>query len=86
MMSDRDEVFKGIVEVLQNDFEMDAAKLKPEARLFEDLDLDSIDAVDLIVRLQQRTGLKVRAEDFKTIKTLGDVAGVIANLAAEQGK
>ena len=69
-----------------SEFELDRAKLVPEARLFEDLDLDSIDAVDLVVRLQQQTGLKVKAEDFKAIRTLGDVADVIVKLAAEQAK
>ena len=82
----RDEIFVKIADVLAGEFELDRAKLVPEARLFEDLDLDSIDAVDLVVRLQQQTSLKVKAEDFKAIRTLGDVADVIVKLAAEQGK
>ncbi len=75
-----------IANVLEAEFEVPRAKLVPEAKLFEDLDLDSIDAVDLVVRLQQQTGLKVKAEDFKAIRTLGDVADVIVRLAAEQQK
>lgn len=82
----RDEILAQITEVLAGEFEIERAKLVPEARLFEDLDLDSIDAVDLVVRIQQQTSLKVKAEDFKSIRTLGDVADVIARLAAEQGK
>lgn len=85
-MMTREEVLKAICEVLSGEFECEPAKLTPEARLFEDLDLDSIDAVDLVVRLQQQTGLKVKAEDFKAIRTLGDVADVIVRLATEQGK
>ena len=85
-MKTKEEILKAIYDVLAGEFECDAAKLTPEARLFEDLDLDSIDAVDLIVRLQQQTGLKVKAEDFKAIRTLGDVADVIAKLAAEQAR
>ena len=85
-MKTKEEILKAICEVLASEFECDAAKLTPEARLFEDLDLDSIDAVDLVVRLQQQTGLKVRTEDFKAIRTLGDVADVIVRLAAEQAK
>lgn len=81
-----EEVFGKIADVLSGEFEIERAKLTPTARLFEDLDLDSIDAVDLIVRLQQQTGLKVSAEDFKSIRTLGDVADVIVRLAAAQGK
>ena len=82
----KEDVLGRINDVLASEFEIDRAKLVPEARLFEDLDLDSIDAVDLVVRLQQQTSLKVKAEDFKAIRTLGDVADVIVKLAAEQGK
>ena len=82
----KEDVLVRICDVLAGEFELDRAKLVPSARLFEDLDLDSIDAVDLVVRLQQQTSLKVKAEDFKTIRTLGDVADVIVRLAAEQGK
>ena len=82
----RDDILDKISDVLAGEFEIDRAKLVPEARLFEDLDLDSIDAVDLVVRLHQETSLKVSAEDFKAIRTLGDVADVIAKLAAQQGK
>lgn len=82
----KEDVLGRINDVLADEFEIDRPKLVPEARLFEDLDLDSIDAVDLVVRLQQQTSLKVKAEDFKAIRTLGDVADVIVKLAAEQGK
>ena len=85
-MKTKEEVLSAIADVLVSEFELDRAKLVQEARLFEDLDLDSIDAVDLVVRLQQQTGLKVKAEDFKAIRTLGDVADVIVKLAAEQAK
>ncbi len=85
-MKTKEEVLAAIADVLVSEFELDRAKLVPEAKLFEDLDLDSIDAVDLVVRLQQQTGLKVKAEDFKAIRTLGDVADVIVKLAAEQAK
>ena len=79
---DKDAIFNKIADVLAADFECDRAKLVPEARLFEDLDLDSIDAVDLVVRIQRETGIKVVAEDFKSIRTLGDVVDVIARLMA----
>lgn len=82
----REEVLSAIGEVLVKEFECDRAELKPEARLFEDLDLDSIDAVDLIVRLQNLTKLKVKTEDFKSIRTLGDVADVIVKLMSEQSQ
>ena len=85
-MKTKEEVLAEIKKVLVDEFELDEAKLVPEAKLFEDLDLDSIDAVDLVVRLQNITGLKVKAEDFKAIRTLGDVADVIVRLISEQQK
>lgn len=85
-MKTREEILNAICDVLVEEFECDRAALKPEARLFEDLDLDSIDAVDLIVRLQNQTQLKVKAEDFKAIRTLGDVVDVILKLMAEQAQ
>ena len=81
----KEDVLAKVYDVLAGEFELDRAKLTPDARFFEDLDLDSIDAVDLVVRLQQQTSLKVKAEDFKSIRTLGDLADVIVRLAAEQG-
>ena len=81
----REEILARVYDVLAGEFEIDRARLTPEARFFEDLDLDSIDAVDLVVRLQQQTSLKVKTEDFKSIRTLGDLADVIVRLASEQG-
>ena len=85
-MKTKEEVLAEIKKVLIDEFELDEARLVPDAKLFEDLDLDSIDAVDLVVRLQNITGLKVKAEDFKSIRTLGDVADVIVRLISEQHK
>ena len=85
-MKTKEEILAEIAEVLAGEFEIPREKLTADARLYEDLDLDSIDAVDLVVRIQQRTGIKVVAEDFKAIRTLGDVADVIAKLVAEQSK
>lgn len=85
-MKTKEDILAQISDVLVDEFEIERAKLTPEVNLFQDLDLDSIDAVDLVVRLQQQTGLKVKPEDFKAIRTLGDVADVIVRLAAEQEK
>lgn len=76
------EIEKTIRDILVADFEVDPEKLKPETNLFTELDLDSIDAVDLIVRLQQETGKKVNPEDFRQIRTLQDVVTAVAKLVA----
>ncbi len=83
-MKSYDEIFEAIRNILVAEFECEADAVTPQAALFTDLDLDSIDAVDLIVRLQNLTGLKVKAEDFRQIRTLDDVVKVIQRLIAEQ--
>ena len=79
-----EQIFNEVRDVLVKDFECDPAAIKPEAHLVNDLDFDSIDAVDLVVRLQQRTGIKVVTEDFKSIATLGDVVDVISKLLEQR--
>ena len=74
------EIEKTIKEILSADFDVDAASITPETNLFTDLDLDSIDAVDLVVRLQQETGKKVEPAEFKKIRTFGDVVAAVSKL------
>ena len=83
-MQKYDEIYQAVKDILVSDFECEAEKITPDVSLFEELDLDSIDAVDLIVRLQKITGLKVKTEDFKQIRTLDDVVRVIERLIREQ--
>ena len=71
---------KKLTSILAEDFEVDEKLITPEARLFEDLDLDSIDAVDLAVRVQQFTQKKIPPENFKQIKTINDVVNAIEEL------
>lgn len=79
---DSQQVFHTLKSTLVEQFELDPAKITPEARLQEDLDLDSIDAVDMIIKLQEITGRKVRPEDFKEVRTVADVQRVIEKLMA----
>lgn len=81
-MTDAD-IEKTIKDILVAEFECDPAVLRPETNLFTDLDLDSIDAVDLIVRLQQETKKKVNPEDFRQIRTLADVTKAVSKLVNE---
>ena len=78
------EIEKTIKEILVAEFECDPERLKPETNLFTELDLDSIDAVDLVVRLQQETKKKVNPEDFRQIRTLADVTKAVSKLVNEQ--
>ena len=75
-----EEIERTIRSILVSEFEADPAVLSRETNLFTDLDLDSIDAVDLVVRLQQETGKKVNPADFKHLRTLGDVVAAVSKL------
>ena len=57
-----------------------SVRLTPDVHLFTDLDLASIDAVDLVVRLQQETGKKVDPKSFRQIRTLRDVTTAVVQL------
>jgi acyl carrier protein len=74
------DVFKALKDTLVEQFDIEADKITPEARLYEDLDLDSIDAVDMIIKLQEITGRKISPEDFKSVRTVADVQHVIEKL------
>ncbi len=54
-------------------FELSAEVVTLEANLYQDLDIDSIDAVDLMVRLRELTGRRINPEDFKNARTVQDV-------------
>ena len=79
-MHTRDEIFKTIKDILVADFDCDETKIKMESNLVEDLDLDSIDAVDLVVKLQGIINRKVDPEDFKQIRTLQDVVNAVEKI------
>ena len=61
-------------------FDLDPEEIKPESKLFEELELDSIDAVDLVVKLQKQIGKKIMPEDFKQVRTVQDVVDVVDRL------
>lgn len=76
-MQDRDEILSAIKNIMTEMFEIDENAITLEAKLYEDLDFDSIDAVDMIVRLKEMTGKAVKAEDFKSARTIGDVVEAV---------
>jgi acyl carrier protein len=66
--------------VLAEEFEIDPEAVVPDANLYEDLDIDSIDAIDLIVRLKEITGKRIPPDKFKKVRTVGDVVIILENL------
>ena len=79
----RDEIFATLSGYLEDMFEVPQDKISLEAKLFEELDLDSIDAVDLVVKLQELTGKKIKPEQFKTVRTVGDVVDRVHDLVSQ---
>jgi acyl carrier protein len=80
----RDELFVWVADLLADMFELDRSTLTAGSNLYADLDIDSIDAVDLAVKLKQMTGKRLQPEVFKTIRTIGDVVDALACVSEEQ--
>ena len=76
----KEEIYTTLCQILETEFEIDKALLNEDANLFEDLDLDSIDAVDLAVRLQKYTDKRLSPEEFKKIRTIKDVVETLYSL------
>ena len=67
------EIFDRIVAILGDAFDIDRQTVTPQARLYEDLGIDSIDAVDLIVQLKPLVGKRMQPDAFKSVRTVQDV-------------
>ncbi len=78
----RDEIFQHLQQILLDNFEIDAARITLEASLYEDLDLDSIDAVDLVIHVQDLVGKKVGPDAFRQARTVSDVIDIVVDLLA----
>ena len=72
-MKTKQDVFNVLQQLMVKEFELEAEQVQLEAHLYEDLDLDSIDAVDLVVKLREITGKKIEPDAFKTVRTVGNV-------------
>jgi acyl carrier protein len=78
----RDEIYPWVADILHEMFELDKAKITPQADLYTDLDIDSIDAVDIAVKLKQLTGKRLQPEVFKSVRTVEDVVKALEDLLA----
>lgn len=80
LMHSEEEVFRQVKRVLAQLFELPPERIVPEANLYTDLDIDSLDAIDLILELKQITGRKVQPEQFRHVRTVGDVVTAVREL------
>lgn len=80
MVNSREAILAELQRILVEHFELDRQAITPEANLYQDLDIDSIDAVDLMVELKELTGRKLDPETFKKVRTVGDVVEAVHDL------
>ncbi len=76
-MASKKEILSRVTEILVDSFDLDPADVYPTAHLFDDLDLDSIDAIDLVVGLEEETGLEVSEEELKAIRVVQDIVDLV---------
>lgn len=77
---DDSQIYSKIKDVLVNQFEVDESIVSMDADLYEELEIDSIDAVDLMVQLTEFTGKKIPPEQFKEVRTIGNVINSLSAL------
>ncbi|MFJ3045525.1 acyl carrier protein [Herbaspirillum chlorophenolicum] len=82
----KDEIYTWIVDMLHEMFELDKTAITPQSNLYTDLDIDSIDAVDIVVKLNQMTGKRIQPDVFRTVRTVQDVVNVLATLMGSDEK
>lgn len=76
-MQSREEIFSGLCDALVELFELDRERITPDADLYTDLEIDSIDAIDLIDHIKRQTGRKLAADDFRSVRTVQDVVEAV---------
>lgn len=72
------EIFEEMKKIVAENFEIEPEKITMDSNIVTDLDMDSIDAIDMVAELQKKLGCRFSAEDFKAVKTIGDIVRVIS--------
>ena len=83
VLRNREEILVELQKLFDEMFEIEPSAIVPSAKLYDDLDIDSIDAVDLVARLRSITGKKIEAEMFKSVRTVEDVVDAVYRLVNE---
>ncbi|AHG39097.1 acyl carrier protein [Pseudomonas syringae CC1557] len=79
-MQTREDIFEILRTAMVELFELEPERVTLEANLYQDLEIDSIDAVDLIDHIKRQTGKKIAAEAFKSVRTVNDVVEAVYRL------
>ena len=80
-MATQKEVYEKIKEVLVEEFEVEVDMISPDANLFTDLELDSLDAIDLMVTLDKELGIEIKTEEMQEMRTIKDVCDFVLSTA-----
>ena len=81
----REEVFETVSQKISELFDIERSTIRPESR-FQDLELTSLDAIDLVIELQQMTGRKVKEAGLRSIRTVDDLVTAVLSHLAEAGE
>jgi acyl carrier protein len=76
----REDIFDTLRAALVELFELEPERISLESNLYQDLEIDSIDAVDLSDHIKRKTGKKIAADDFKSVRTVNDVVEAVYRL------
>lgn len=79
-MQTKEEIFERLSTVLVELFEIDRSKITLEADLYDDLEIDSIDTIDLVLQLKNITGRKIQPDQFRHVRSVGDAVNAIHDL------
>lgn len=79
-MNDPEQIYQRLLLMMEDLFDVDPQEVSLDSRLYQDLDIDSIDAVDLVVELKKITGKKLQPNDFKSVRTVQDVIDAVSRL------
>ena len=79
----KEEIFGRVRTILVDAFELNPEDIAPNAHIIDDLDLDSIDAIDLAVDLEKETGLSLKEDELREVRLVQDVVDLIYNRLGE---
>ncbi len=77
---DTNELYSRIRAILIDQFEVEESVISMDANLYDELEIDSIDAVDLLVQIKELTGKKIPPENFRDVRTIRDMMGALTSL------
>ena len=77
----KEDVFQKFQDILVSEFDLDKELIKNDAKLYDDLELDSIDLVDILVKMKEHLAGNIEPEKFKKALTIGDVVDILQPLA-----